>query len=253
MRVAIYGVVLVWLVSGCGKKSRGTEERASASSATTSAVSAPPPPATSVAPVPEPPPMLAHLAPAWGDHGRLPPKVGLPLGERIPDVAGIDTDGKSFRLLDAAKQRSPLVLIFYRGGFCGFAAYFLRSLALQSQAFRDVGATLVMITPDSVDNVRLTKAAHQLDWPMLSDADLTITKAFHLEHTIDDKDIADAAKFKMELPVSANGGKVTLTNPAVVVVDPNGFVRFAHAETRADKLLAYSQILDGIKQAQIQK
>jgi peroxiredoxin len=171
----------------------------------------------------------------------------------IPDVSGVAADGRPVRLRELAQQHAPLVLVFYRGGFCPLTAYQLRALAVQSQAFRDAGAQLVFVSPDTPEQIAETKAVHELQWPMLSDSDLTITKAFHLDHRIDEKDVAAAAKFGVEVSLPPEGEGPVLTRAAVFVVNREGKVGFAHADSSYEMMLAYSQILDGIKQANVVK
>ena len=161
--------------------------------------------------------MLAHLCPAWGKHGFLPRGVGVPVGQVVPDVAGLAWDGKSIRLRDLVAQQSPVVLIFYRGAFDGFAAYQLRAISVQAQAFRDSGARLLFISNDTPQQMAETMAIHKLEWATLADPDRSITRAFQLEGRFDDKDVAVAARDGVSLPVDAKGERLRYTNPAVFV------------------------------------
>ncbi len=254
---SVLGGALALAVTGCGKKTE-TERQATPGAAapsaavTTAAVSTPAPSAATPAASPPTlpaPRMLAHISPAWGRHGNLPPKLGIAVGQQIPDVAGVDSEGKEWRLRDAAKEHAPLVLAFYRGGFCPFAAYFLRAMAVQTPAFQKSGAQLVFISADAREQVARTKAEHDLKWPMISDPELKIIKAFHLDHRLDDKDAAHAAEYKFELPSADKDGKRPLVSySGVFVVGADGKVGFAHANTQPDWLLAYSQILNGVEQ-----
>ncbi len=230
---------------GCSK--RAPEQTAAPSAAAKSPLPAPAPVAEVTAPSPAATqPMLAHLSPAWGKHGRLPKGIGIPVGQIIPDVAGTDTDGQSLRLLEYAK-RGPLVLLFYRGGFCGFANHQLRSMFVRAHQFDALGVPFIMISPDSPEQVAATKRAHALKWPMLSDADLTIIKAFKLTHAVTEPELGEMKRYEMQPPAGLNGAPAILSNPAVFVLDEQGRVKFAHANTNPEMMLAPDQILDGIK------
>src|SRR5688572_14921078 len=79
---------------------------------------------TTAAAVPEKPTM-----PTPGERlGTVPDGVGLTVGEPAPDVTVTDADGKPVRLLDLAK-RGPILLVFYRGGWCPTCNFQIHELA----------------------------------------------------------------------------------------------------------------------------
>lgn len=236
------------LLNGCSKPASQSQPTVGSASAAPLVATPPVPVATASAAAAEPV-MLSHLCPAWGKHGFLPRGVGVPVGQVVPDVSGLGADGKPVRLRDLAPGQGPLVLIFYRGAFDAFGAYQLRALSVQAQALRDSGARFLFISNDTPAQMAQTMSIHGLTWPTLADPDRAITRAFQLEGRFDDKDVAVAAREKLKLPLDAKGELVRYTNPAVLVVDQAGKVKWAHADARLDMMLSYSQILDGITQA----
>lgn len=237
------------LLLGCSKTS--PPDSHADPQASQSAVAAPQP-STSGNPTPNAnlsePQMLTHLTAAWNKHGILPPGVGIAKGQSIPDVGAVDETGRMVSLREAAKT-GPLVLVFYRGGFCGFANFQLRSLAVQSKLLEATGAHFLLISPDSIEQAALTKAAHRLPWPVLSDPELKVIKAFKLDHQLTEAEVADAERHEMKVPSGPAGSRPTLSYPAVYVLDESGKVKFAHADTIQHRMLTVDHIRDAVEKS----
>jgi peroxiredoxin len=257
MRSSFCAPFIALFAVACSRHSEKSGQASAAPSATAlsaaSAVAtgAPPPVTSVVTPARRDPVMLAHLSPAWGKHGKLPPGVGVAVGQLVPDVSGMSTDGSTVGLR-ALAQQGPYVLVFYRGAFCHFAAYQLRALAVRAAQFEKAGVPLVLVSPDASDTMRETRDVHGIKWTMLADPERTIIKAFKLEHELTDADLDKIQKYKMLVPPPSPGReRAVLTKPAVFVVDGTGRVRFAHADEDSEKMLHPDQILDGIKQTKL--
>ena len=241
--------LVVPLLFGCSKPAQ-PDARAD-SQAAPSAAAAPQPsvtaPASAAADLPEPE-MLTHITAAWGKHGVLPPAVGIAEGQTIPDVGAVDETGRMVKLREAAKA-GPLVLVFYRGGFCGFANFLLRSLAVQSQLLDKTGARFLLISSDSVEQAALTKTVHKLPWPVLSDPELKVIKAFKLDHQLTEAELADAERYKMKVPSGPSGTRPTLSYPATYVLGDDGKIKFAHADTTQNRMLTVDHIRDAVEKS----
>jgi peroxiredoxin len=95
---------------------------------------------------------------------------GLAVGDTLPDFALPDSHGRivtSDWLLD----RGPLVLAFFRGGWCPYCAAALRALEAARPAIESMGARLVGVAPESPVELRRTGADRGLSFLLLSDED----------------------------------------------------------------------------------
>ncbi|HEY8515860.1 MAG TPA: peroxiredoxin [Candidatus Binatia bacterium] len=98
-------------------------------------------------------------------------------GEKAPSFSGVTADGKTLSL-DDFRGKKPLVLYFYpRDNTPGCTK--------EACAFRDhageiqqAGAAIVGVSMDSQESHRKFIADHRLNFPLLSDRDATICKAF---------------------------------------------------------------------------
>src|SRR5260370_24870290 len=90
------------------------------------------------------------------------------LGETMPRIELPDATGRMVdcgRLLD----RGPLVVSFYRGGWCPYCNLELRGLQARLGDLRALGASIVAISPELPDRSLSTAQKNRLEFPVLSD------------------------------------------------------------------------------------
>src|SRR5262249_41359443 len=93
---------------------------------------------------------------------------GLALGDMLPDFAlrdGTGTVRSSHEFLD----RGPLVLAFFRGGWCPYCALTMVALEEARPAIEALGAVAVGIMPEPPANIAATAAKSGIGYPLLSD------------------------------------------------------------------------------------
>ena len=101
----------------------------------------------------------------------------LKMGSKVPDLTLPDALNQTVRL-SALWQRGPLVLIFYRGGWCPYCNLELRAWQQQLPALKHMGAQLVAVSPQTPDNSLSTAQKNELAFPVLSDSALQAATAF---------------------------------------------------------------------------
>jgi len=166
------------------------------------------------------------------------PPTHLKTGDPIPDVVLRDADGGEFKLREhIAKQ--PVVLIFYRGGWCPFCTKHLMALVDIKDKLVTNGYQLLAISTDQPAKLKETPNREKLGYTLLSDSDMATAKAFKISFQVPDELVA---KYKSEyqIDLEAASGKThhLLPHPAVFVVSKDGVIRFAHVnpdyKTRLD-------------------
>ena len=92
----------------------------------------------------------------------------LKVGDRAPDFELPDATGKKVKLSDL-KARGPVVVTWYRGGWCPYCNIALRGFHKSLPEIRAAGASLVAISPETPDNSMSTTEKNHLDYEVLSD------------------------------------------------------------------------------------
>lgn len=103
--------------------------------------------------------------------------VDLKVGDRAPDFQAVADDGSLWRSTDHVGD-SILVVYFYPAAMTG-------GCTAQACAFRDhrsqlqqLGATVVGVSGDRQENLRVFKGQYQLNFPLLSDPNGVVMRAF---------------------------------------------------------------------------
>ncbi|RDI50023.1 peroxiredoxin-like family protein [Nocardia mexicana] len=149
----------------------------------------------------------------------------LAIGDLAPDFTLTDHRGERFALTDALRD-GPVVLSFYRGGWCPYCNVQLHTLQTALPQLRTHGARLVAVSPDSPDDSLTTAERNGLEFEVLSDPGNHVARAYGLLFTVpaDVRDIyrtagADLDAANPELPI-----------PATYVVGTDGRILYAHVD-----------------------
>ncbi len=101
----------------------------------------------------------------------------LPLGAPAPDFELPDQNKQPVRSRDLL-ARGRLVIAFYRGRWCPYCVAQLEALRDVAPEIQARGASLVAISPQTVQQSGFTAEQHQLRFPVLSDASNRVARQF---------------------------------------------------------------------------
>lgn len=153
----------------------------------------------------------------------------LQVGDTAPDFLLPDEEGR----LHSSKQlraEGPLVVSFYRGGWCPFCSAELVAL----QAIRDrldgLGARVVVVSPDTRDLPRRLKQRLELDLTMLADVDHGVATSYGILFRVPDATRAHYAGLGYDFGHRHGSTEWMLPIPATYVLDQEGVVRAAFVE-----------------------
>lgn len=99
------------------------------------------------------------------------------LGDTAPNFTLQNATGKAVSLSDYL-QNGPVVLTWYRGGWCPYCNITLRHLQQSLPAFQAKGAQLLALTPELPDKSLSTQEKNELSFEVLTDTDLGVAKAY---------------------------------------------------------------------------
>jgi len=130
------------------------------------------------------------------------------------------------KLADLLKK-GPVVIAWYRGGWCPYCSTELPALEQALPAVRDRGATLITVSPETVENAAATVEKLGLTFPVLTDAGNKVAAQYGLRYTLDSQVSAIYKQFGLDLARANNDDSDTLPLAATYVIAPDGKVRYA--------------------------
>lgn len=150
-------------------------------------------------------------------------------GDLAPDVTLPDAFGNRVRLSDVWRK-GPLVIVFYRGGWCSYCNLQLRAWQREAGELARLGASLVAISPQTPDNSMSTAEVNELAFTVLSDSDLDAANGFGLAYTLHPDLVNFYATAGTDIPVLNGNGQWVLPVPATYVIDTTGSIRLSLIE-----------------------
>lgn len=153
----------------------------------------------------------------------------LQAGAPAPELTLPDALGRPVPL-SALWQHGPLVLVFYRGGWCPYCNLELRAWQQHLTALQALGAQLVAVSPQTPDHSLSTAEKNALAFPVLSDSALEAATAFGVAFEMPPELIDVYRRAGHDLPVHNGNGRWVLPVPATYVIDRHGQIVFAHVE-----------------------
>ena len=156
-------------------------------------------------------------------------KHALKVGDKFPAFELPDSKGKQISSTELL-AKGPLVLSFYRGGWCPYCNLELRALNNMQQAFADQNAQLVAVSPQLPDESLSTQQQNELAYTVLSDVSNSLAKKCGLVFTLDERLIPVYDQLGLDIPKANGDESYELPLPATYVIDSQGVIQFAFAQ-----------------------
>jgi len=147
----------------------------------------------------------------------------LKAGDTAPDFTLPDAKGGRVHLADVLAQ-GPVVLSFYRGGWCPYCNLELQALQQSLSQIRESGAQLMAVSPELPDQALSTAEKHALAFTVLSDQGNRVARDFGIVFTLPEALRPIYAKFGIDLSAWNGDDSFELPVPATYVIDRNGVI-----------------------------
>lgn len=113
-------------------------------------------------------------------------KTALQVGDKVMDFELKNASDKMVKLSDIL-QKGPVVLTWYRGGWCPYCNIQLQYMQHQLPQFKEQGATLVALTPELPDKSLNTKEKNELEFEILTDLNNDVARKFGIVFTLNNE------------------------------------------------------------------
>lgn len=150
----------------------------------------------------------------------------LKAGDKAPAFTLNDPEGNPVSSADLL-AKGPLVVSFYRGVWCPYCNMELQALEATLPSFRELGANLIAISPQTAVNSRKSVRQNALDFPILSDTHNDVAAKFGLRFALLDYLVELYQNLKNDLPGFNGDDSWTLPMPGRFVIGQDGVILYA--------------------------
>ncbi len=168
--------------------------------------------------------------------------TGLLVNDVAPDFSAINQNGKSINLKEQLKTGN-VVLIFYRGEWCGYCNKQLKNLEDSLAQITKKGATVLAITPEKNENVTKTIEKTKATFSILSDDNLKIMNAYKVTFSLDEKTTKKYKGYGIDLIESNGKNGNNLPVPAVYIINKEGKIIYRYFDEKYSNRVSVKEIL----------
>jgi peroxiredoxin len=175
-------------------------------------------------------------------------KGALQVGAKAPDFTLPDAHGAHVKL-SWLLAKGPVIVSFYRGGWCPFCDLQLRAYQHVLPAIHDAGAELVAISPQTPDYALSDTEKKELTFPVLSDSHNAVARTYGLVFALSEVFKKIQTGFGSLTPKFNGDDSWELPMPGTFVIDRSGVVRLSHVDPDYLVRLEPAAILDALRAA----
>ncbi len=151
------------------------------------------------------------------------------VGDQAPDFTLPGAGGGNISLAEQL-ARGPVVLSFYRGGWCPFCDLEFKALHDKLEEITNAGATLIGVAPETIENTIQTKNAKGIQFELCSDEGNRVANEYGLVITVDEALRPLYLEWGINIPEANGDDSYRLPVPATYVIDSSGKIRAAHVD-----------------------
>ncbi|MDA8044228.1 MAG: peroxiredoxin-like family protein [Actinomycetota bacterium] len=170
----------------------------------------------------------------------------LAVGAIAPDFALPDPTGRRVALTSLLAE-GPVVLSFYRGGWCPYCSTQLRALQTRLADISEAGGRLVAVSPQTPDHSLSTAEKLELAFPVLSDVGNTVARTYGLVFSLPE-DLRDVySGFGLDLPAANGDDTFELPLPATFVVGTDAKVAWRFVDSDYTRRAEPDDVIDALR------
>lgn len=178
-------------------------------------------------------------------------KTALKVGDRAPSIVLGNAKGETIDV-GALLKKGPVIVAFYRGGWCPFCNLELRAFQRLLPDIEATGASLVAISPEKPDDSLSTAEKNALTFEVLSDVGQKVGRAFRLVYDFSDELKSAYSGFGLDIPTkNGTAGEWALPISATYIIGRDGVIVYAYTDADYRDRADPSDILAALKQTAV--
>lgn len=169
----------------------------------------------------------------------------LNVGDRAPDATLQTIDAESVDLATLYGD-GPLVVTFYRGGWCPFCNRALSQWQESLSSIENARARWIAITPEKPSYTTETTSKYP-GVTVLSDSTFQASKAFGLYFDLDEQTKQTYKSYGIDLAEHNANGRWSLPHPATFIIDSKGVIRFAEVHVNYQERTNPKDVIEALE------
>ena len=161
----------------------------------------------------------------------------LKAGDRVPEVSFKDGEGHTVSLASQLES-GPLVLIFYRGGWCPYCVGQLKAFEKDRSRIEAAGGRLIAVSTEIPQYLQSTKTKAKLGYPLFSDPGAVTARAFGVAWS--------NARYAKPLAKYQGNDKGEIPLGVTYIIDSDGVIRGAFLEDDYKKRATPDQVIEAL-------
>ncbi len=171
------------------------------------------------------------------------------VGEVAPNFELKNALGKTVELAQYLKK-GPVILTWYRGGWCPYCNLTLRQLQNELPNFNANGANLIALSPETPDNSISTTEKHNLEFEVLSDLGNKVAKEYGVVFELT-PEVAEIYNKKFNLAEFNGDNSNELPLAATYIINQEGKIIYAFLDADYRNRAEPSELTEIIKGMEI--
>jgi len=172
----------------------------------------------------------------------------ITVGNKAPLFTLQNATGEAVSL-EAYLAKGPVILTWYRGGWCPYCNITLRFLQQFLPEFKAKGAQLLALTPELPDQSLSTSEKHQLTFEVLSDVDNHVARSYGLVFQVPDF-VMKWYNENFDLSAYNGNDQHELPLAATYIIDSQGIVQYAFLDADYRNRAEPNELLAALDQLQ---
>ncbi|QEG01770.1 thioredoxin-dependent thiol peroxidase [Stieleria maiorica] len=144
-------------------------------------------------------------------------------------------------------EKNPVILMWYRGGWCPYCNLQLRAMQKQIHAIEGAGAKLIVLSPELPENAKETAEANDLDMLVLHDANNQLARKFGIVFQLPDA-ILPVYRDKLQLAKRNGNDAMELPLAATYVINTDGKIIYAFLDADYKKRAEPAEVVAAVNQ-----
>lgn len=167
----------------------------------------------------------------------------LNIGSTAPKIVGKNQDNETISSSDYINEKA-IVLIFYRGEWCGYCKRHLSNLQDSLNLISEKGAEVIVVTPEQPKYVKKMIKKTGASYNILSDKDLKIMEDYNVKYAINDSTVPKYTNYVENVTEKQNNnGEAVLPIPATYIIGKDGKIKWYHFDPKYSKRSTVKEIL----------